>query len=176
MPRTTPHARAAAALLTCALVVTGLAGCGDDGGGPQHVGKVIDRTDGDGSPYRQIPEEDAPEVGITVEPDADPGAGWDVRIRVRDFRLSPAGTPAKAVHGRGYAQLSLDGRRLARLRTVDHRLTADRVTRGTHHLTVRLYADDHTVWAVDGKPVEATADLTASGAETASPTAVDGSP
>ena len=34
--------------------------------------------------------------------------------------------------------------------------------RGTHHLTARLYADDHTVWAVADKPVEATADLTAS--------------
>ncbi|WP_338694877.1 hypothetical protein V2W30_08205 [Streptomyces sp. Q6] len=158
-----PRVRTAAALLA------GLVGCGDDDGGPRRVGTVLDRTDDEGRHFRQVPEKDAPEAGIVVQPDADPSAGWDIRIRLRHFRLSPPGTGSRAVHGRGYAQLYLDGRRLALLRTLDHRLPGSRVGRGTHHVTVRLYADDHTVWAVDGEPVEATADLTASGAETASP-------
>ncbi|MET9829941.1 hypothetical protein ABZ078_11600 [Streptomyces sp. NPDC006385] len=46
------------------------------------------------------------------------------------------------------------------------RAMARPVPRGTHHVTVQLHADDGTVWAVDGTPVESTADLTASGAET----------
>ncbi|GAA2309850.1 hypothetical protein OKJ48_16805 [Streptomyces kunmingensis] len=164
----TPRVRATAALLACA-VLTGLAGCGGDAEGPREVGKVLERTDDEGRRFREVPGKDAPEIGIVVQPDADPSGGWDLRIRVRHFRLSPAGTPADAVHGRGYAQLYLDGRRLAQLRVTDHRLSATRVTRGTHQVTARLYADDHTVWAVDGEPVEATADLTASGTETAPP-------
>ncbi|MEV5613375.1 hypothetical protein [Streptomyces sp. NPDC052225] len=175
MSRSSRFRTAAATLLTCALLV-GPVGCGDDDGGPRQVGTVLDTTDDEGRRYRQIPEEGAPEAGIVVEPDADPGAGWDIRIRLKHFRLSPPGTESRAVHGRGYAQLFLDGRRLALLRTLDHRLPAARVGRGTHHVTVRLYADDHTVWAVDGKPVEATADLTASGAETASPTSSTDAP
>ncbi|MGY0022877.1 hypothetical protein ACVHNB_28445 [Streptomyces sp. YJ-C3] len=170
MPRR-PQARAVAVLLTCALLA-GLAGCGDDGEGPRRIGTVLDRTDDQGRRYRQVPAEGAPEIGIVVQPDAAPSGGWDVRIRVRHFRLSPQDAPADAVHGRGYVQLYLDGKRLARLRAADYRLPGGRVTRGTHHLTARLYADDHTVWAVDGRPVEATADLTASGAETTSPAQV----
>ncbi|MBO1331932.1 hypothetical protein [Streptomyces sp. VRA16 Mangrove soil] len=168
MPRTSPARALAATLLTCALL-TGLAGCGDDDGGPRHVGTVLDKTDAEGRHLRQIPGKDAPDVGLVVQPDPGPDGGWDIRIRVRNFRLSPRGTEARAVHGRGYVQLYLDGRRLTLLRAVDYRLPGDRVTRGTHKVTARLYADDRTVWAVEGEPVEATADLTASGAETASP-------
>ncbi|WP_372352142.1 hypothetical protein [Streptomyces sp. KL116D] len=168
MLRTPPGRRIAAALLACALV-TGLAGCGSDDGGPRQVGTVLDRTDDEGHRFRQIPEEDAPEVGVVVTPDGSRDGGWDIRIRVRHFRLSPAGTPSRAEHGRGYARLYLDGRRLAVLRATGHHLDGRRLSRGTHQLTARLFADDHTVWAVDGTPVEATADLTASGAETASP-------
>lgn len=34
--------------------------------------------------------------------------------------------------------------------------------RGTHQVSVRLHADDDTVWAVDGEPVGSTADITVS--------------
>ncbi|MGW2344109.1 hypothetical protein [Streptomyces sp. NPDC001661] len=152
---------AAAALLTCALIA-GAAGCGDGGDGPRPAGEVLSRTDGAGHHYRRVPEKGAPEIGLIVKPRTGPAGGWDVRIWVRRFRLSPHGTPARAVERRGYARLYLDGRCLARLRAVDYRLPGSRVHRGTHQLTARLYADDHTVWAVADKPVQATADLTAS--------------
>ncbi|MYW69682.1 hypothetical protein GTY65_37305 [Streptomyces sp. SID8379] len=168
MPWTSSARNLAATLLACALL-TGLAGCGDDDGGPRQVGKVLETSDGEGRHYRQIPAEDAPEVGLTVQPDPGPEGGWDIRVRVEHFRFSPEGTPVRAVHGRGYVRLYLDGKRLARLHVVDYRLSGARVSRGTHKVTARLYADDHTVWAVEGEPVEATADLTASGADTATP-------
>ncbi|MFJ9177477.1 hypothetical protein [Streptomyces sp. NPDC102360] len=152
---------AAAALLTCALL-SGVAGCGGDGGGPRQAGEVLGRTDAAGHHYRRVPDKGAPEIGLIVKPRTGPAGGWEIRIWVRRFRLSPHGTPARAVEGRGYARLYLDGRRLARLRAVDYRIPGTRLRRGTHQLTARLYADDHTVWAVADKPVEATADLTAS--------------
>jgi hypothetical protein len=155
-----------AVLAACALLWP-VSGCDDAGArepdahvSASPVGKVLDDTDEKGRHYREIDESGAPEVGIEVQPHGDDG--WDVRLTVRNFRFSPGGTKPVAVAGHGTAVLFLDGRALARLRSTEFRLPGDLVPRGTHHLTARLYADDHTVWAVDGKPVQSTADITAS--------------
>ncbi|MGW0827785.1 hypothetical protein [Streptomyces sp. NPDC002845] len=158
-----------AAIVVCVLL-GGVAGCDSDSAGEPGagvsalpVGKLLDDTDEKGRRYREIDEKDAPEVGIEVEPSAE--SGWDVRLTVRNFRFSPAGVKPEAVGGRGTVALYLDGRFVADLRTVAYHLDGELVRRGTHQLTARLYADDRTVWAVDGDPVESTADITASEAE-----------
>lgn len=182
-----------AALVVCVLVLAGIASCasgsGDRDGGavsPSPVGEVLEDTDEEGRHYREIDEEDAPEVGIEVQPaghrrdDADDSAdageetgrgegrdGWTVRLTLRNFTLSPAGTAPRAVKNRGLVYLYVDGILVHRLRTPDCELPASLVPRGTHTVTARLHADDGTVWAVDGEPVESSADITASGAETA---------
>ncbi len=155
-------------LAVCVLLLTGSAGCGSSGTGepgtrdsPTPVGRLLDDTDEEGRRYREVDGERAPEVGIEVQPESDDS--WDVRVTVRDFAFSPAGAEAKAVAGRGVAHLFLDGDLLTRLRGPRYRIAADLLPRGTHQVTVRLYADDGTVWAVDGEPVESTADVTASG-------------
>ncbi|MFD5132728.1 hypothetical protein [Streptomyces olindensis] len=152
-------------LAVCALLA-GAAGCGSGdtpGGGttPTPAGRLLEDRDKEGRPYREVEAEDAPDVGVEVQPGR--SGGWDVRLTVRNFRFSPAGAAARAVAGRGLAHLYVDGRLVARLRAPGHRLAAGLVPRGTHHVTARLYADDGTVWAVDGRPVESTADITASG-------------
>ncbi|MHB9862843.1 hypothetical protein [Streptomyces sp. YIM S03343] len=161
-------------LAVCVLVLAGSAGCGSgevhgrmNGASPSPVGKLLDRTDEQGRHYRQVGKDNAPEVEIEVAPDI--GNSWDVRLTVRHFRFSPAGTRPRAVRGRGLAYLYLDGAVVARLRTARHRLAAGIVPRGTHHLTARLYADDGTVWAVHGKPVQSTADITESATQQPTP-------
>ena len=156
-----------ALLAVCVLLLTGSAGCGsgdarkqEDGVSPPPVGKLLEDRDKEGRPYREVDEQDAPDVGIEVQPDA--AGGWGVRLTLRNFRFSPTGAAAEAVAGRGLAHLYVDGRLVVRLRTAEHRLAARLVPRGTHQVTARLYADDGTVWAVDGEPVESTADITAS--------------
>jgi hypothetical protein len=143
------------------------------------VGKVLEHTDEKGRHYREVDRKNAPEVGIQIEQYTDSTDGaedtWDVQLILRRFRLSPAGARPVAVAGRGLVRLYLDGRLLARLHTTEYRLTAD-LARGTHHLTARLYADDGTLWAVDGEPVERTADITASGAGTEPPSSQSASP
>ena len=153
-----------AALAVCVLLLAGSAGCGpgdarEGAGSATPVGKILEDRDQEGRPYREVGQEGAPDVGIEVQPDA---AGWDVRLSVRNFRFSPTGAAARAVAGRGLARLFVDGRPVARLRASAYRLDTRLVPRGTHHVTARLYADDGTVWAVDGKPVESTADITSS--------------
>ncbi|MFI7414190.1 hypothetical protein ACIBU0_36640 [Streptomyces sp. NPDC049627] len=174
-----------AALAVCVLLLTGTAGCGSDGArqqgedglSPSPVGKVLDDTDGEGRHYREVDEDDAPGVGIEVQPDPDGDGSWDVTLTLRDFRFSPAGSKAQAVAGRGLAHLFVDERLVTRLRTPAYRLAPGLVPRGTHQVTVRLYADDGTVWAVDGQPVESTAAITASEAETTrTPTPTPSSP
>ncbi|MFB7248112.1 hypothetical protein CW362_32945 [Streptomyces populi] len=154
------------ALVVCALL-GGAAGCGADDAhergtaiSASPVGTLLDETDEEGRLYREVDGKGAPEVAIEIQPD--PAGGWDVRLTVRAFRFSPAGTPTVPVAGRGIAHLYVDGRTVARLRTAEHHLAGHLVPRGTHHVTARLYADDGTVWAVHGKPVESTADITAS--------------
>ncbi|MFJ3441861.1 hypothetical protein ACIPM2_11880 [Streptomyces sp. NPDC086081] len=156
-----------AVLAVCVLSLAGSAGCGsssggapDDGASPSPVGRLLDDRDTEGRPYREVERDGAPDVGVEVQPDA--GGGWDVRLTVRNFRFSPAGSAARAVAGRGLAHLYVDGRLVARLRAPEYRLPARLVPRGTHQVTARLYADDGTVWAVDGEPVETTADVTTS--------------
>ncbi|MFE7899843.1 hypothetical protein ACFU3E_20410 [Streptomyces sp. NPDC057424] len=157
--------RPPAALALCVLLLAGSAGCGsgdarEGGASPTPVGEVLESRDQEGRPYREVGPEGAPDVGIEVQPGA--AGGWDVRLTLRNFRFSPAGAAARAVAGRGLVRLFVDGRPVARLRAPAHRLDTRLVPRGTHRVTARLYADDGTVWAVDGEPVESTADITAS--------------
>ncbi|MFE4050974.1 hypothetical protein [Streptomyces sp. YIM B13518] len=159
------------ALAVCVALLAGSAGCapGDareqDGKPPSPAGELLDARDEEGRPYREVDEADAPAVGVEVAPDAD--GGWDVRLTVRNFRFSPDGADGRAVAGRGLAHLALNGRRVALLRTPEYHLPGHSVPRGTHHVTVRLHADDGSVWAVDGEPVESTADITVSDREPA---------
>lgn len=154
------------ALAVCVALGAGSAGCGpadtrgQDGVSPSPAGKLLDERDEEGSPYREVAEQGAPAVGVQVTPDSE--GGWDVRLTVRNFRFTPDGARGGAVAGRGLAHLELNGRRVAVLRTPQYHLSADSVPRGTHQVTARLYADDGSVWAVDGEPVESTADITVS--------------
>ncbi|MEU0948786.1 hypothetical protein ABZ379_39865 [Streptomyces canus] len=155
-----------ALLAVCVLLVTGSVSCGADGAQKKDgqsvspVGKVLDDTDHEGRHYREVDKDNAPDVGIVVQPATDDC--WSVRLTVENFTFSPAATKAKAVSGRGVAVLFVDDRPVTTLRAPSYRLAAAYVPQGTHKVTVRLYADDGTVWAVDGAPVESTADVTAS--------------
>ncbi|MFC3350961.1 nuclear transport factor 2 family protein [Streptomyces echinoruber] len=173
-----------AALAAGALLVAGAAGRGSGGahgrgdgkgtGGATSspaAGRLLDGTDEQGRRLREADAGRAPGVDVEVRPDG--GDRWDVRLTVHRFRFSPAGASPRAAAGRGYARLLVDGRPVAVLHGPDHHLPGRLVPHGTHRVTARLYADDGTAWAVGGKPVQSTVDLTASG-PAASRTAASG--
>ncbi|MFF4907035.1 hypothetical protein ACFY2T_19425 [Streptomyces sp. NPDC001260] len=171
-----------AALAVCVLLSAGSVGCGTsdahedrNGESTSPVGKVLDDTDQEGRHLREVEKKGAPEVGIEVQPDS--GGTWDVRLSVHHFRFSATDAERRAVAGRGYVRLYVDDRPVTRLRSTAYRLPARLVPRGTHHVTARLYADDGTAWAVKGRPVQSTADITASQPSpsgTARPSAMSG--
>ncbi|MFJ3881881.1 hypothetical protein ACIPW5_31120 [Streptomyces sp. NPDC090077] len=123
------------------------------------TGTLLDAQDGAGHRLREVPAQGAPEVKLTARPDSEDG--WNLRLDVTHFRFTPDSVGGAALAGAGHAHLELDGRKLARLYGPWFHLPAAQVPEGAHTLTVRLYADDHTAWAVAGKPVQAAAELTA---------------
>lgn len=171
---------AAVTLLTAGALVLGASACGgratthhkpgtshEQAGGS--VGKLLAADDGSGSRLRQVDAEGAPSVSVAVRPDSEDG--WNVRLSVRNFKFTPDSVGGAALLGRGHARLFLDGHPLARLYGPWFHLPASLVrgAGGGKELTARLYADDHTAWAVNSAPVQATTPLspaTPSGAAT----------
>lgn len=166
-----------AVLLAVALLLVGGAAAGCGGRATTHhkpgttheqasggVGTLLTAEDGSGHRLREVPAEGAPEVQLTARPDS--VDGWNLQLTVKNYRFTPDSTGGAALPGAGHAHLELDGRKLARLYGTWYHLPAAQVPEGAHTLTVRLYADDHTAWAVSGKPVEGTLQLTATPGQT----------
>ncbi|MET9436579.1 hypothetical protein [Streptomyces sp. NPDC006551] len=134
-------------------------------------GTLLAAKDEAGHRLREVPARGAPAVRVEARPDSE--GGWNVHLAVERFRFTPESVGGAAIPGRGHARLLVDGRETTRLYGPWHH-----VPPGARTVTVRLHADDHTVWAVAGSPVEATARLgtpapgtSTSGAPTAGTTA-----
>ncbi|MEU4274936.1 hypothetical protein ACFY8X_27650 [Streptomyces tanashiensis] len=115
-------------------------------------GSLLAARDEGGHRLRELPAADAPTVRAEARPDSE--GGWNVHLTVERFRFTPESTGGAALPGRGHARLLVDGRETARLYG-----PWGYVPPGAHTLTVRLHADDHTVWAVSGAPVQTTVSL-----------------
>ncbi|WUS35523.1 cupredoxin domain-containing protein [Streptomyces sp. NBC_01255] len=115
-------------------------------------GTLLPARDEAGHRLREVPAAAAPTVRIETRPDTE--GGWNVHLTVERFRFTPDSTGGAALPGRGHARLLADGKETARLYGA-----WGYVPPGARTLTVRLHADDHTVWAVAGAPVQATVRL-----------------
>ncbi|WP_037643733.1 hypothetical protein [Streptomyces exfoliatus] len=171
------HPRGAATpLLSLVLVLAAalsLAGCGGRATthhkpGTTHEeasgssGTLLPARDESGHRLREVPAATAPTVRVEARPDTE--GGWNVHLAVERFRFTPDSTGGAALPGRGHARLLTDGRETARLYGA-----WGYVPPGVRTLTVRLHADDHTVWAVAGAPVQATVRLDGTPAASAPP-------
>ncbi|GHG19498.1 hypothetical protein GCM10017667_63000 [Streptomyces filamentosus] len=118
-------------------------------------GTLLAARDESGHRLRELPAADAPSVRAEARPDTE--GGWNVHLTVERFRFTPESTGGGALAGRGHARLLVDGREAARAYGPWFHVPS-----GARTLTVRLYADDHTVWATAGAPVQTTLTLTPS--------------
>ncbi|MEV6249231.1 hypothetical protein AB0M38_23930 [Streptomyces sp. NPDC051742] len=115
-------------------------------------GTLLPARDEGGHRLRELPAADAPAVRAEARPDSE--GGWNIHLTVERFRFTPESTGGAALPGRGHARLLVDGRETARLYGPWGYVPA-----GGRTLTVRLHADDHTVWAAAGAPVQTTVRL-----------------
>lgn len=170
----TGRRRAARAVLALAVGTALLAGCGGrptthhkPGTSHQEAsganGTLLTARDSTGHRLREVPAAGAPALRIETRHDSE--GGWNVHLLVERFRFTPESTGGAALPGRGHARLLVDGRETARAYGPWAHVPA-----GARTLTARLYADDHTAWAVAGRPVEATVRLGAPADTPASPT------
>ncbi|MFJ9681327.1 hypothetical protein ACIRP2_25220 [Streptomyces sp. NPDC101194] len=170
--RVTRTALFAVTVLSAGVLVFGASACGgratthhkpgtshEQAGGS--VGRLLAADDGSGHRLRQVDAGDAPGVTVAVRPDSEDG--WNVHLSVRNFRFTPDSVGGAALLGRGHARLFLDGHPLARVYGPWYHLPASLVrgAGGGTRLTARLYADDHTAWAVGTAPVQAATSLAA---------------
>ncbi|MER6101516.1 hypothetical protein ABT115_03995 [Streptomyces sp. NPDC001832] len=173
---------AAITVLTAGALVLGASACGGRATthhkpGTSHeqasgsVGRLLTLDDGSGHRLRQVDADGAPEVTLAVRPDSEDG--WNVQLSVRNFRFTPDSVGGAALLGRGHARLFLDGRPLARVYGSWYHLPDSlvRSAGGGTGLTARLFADDHTAWAVNSAPIQATTSLATASAQPTAPEA-----
>ncbi|MFD9029943.1 hypothetical protein ACFVZW_02075 [Streptomyces sp. NPDC059567] len=115
-------------------------------------GTLLAAKDEAGHRLREVPAAGAPAVRAEQRPDTE--GGWNVHLTVERFRFTPESIGGAAIPGRGHARLLVDGKETGRAYGPWHHIPP-----GARTVTVRLHADDHTVWAVAGKPIEVTVPL-----------------
>lgn len=146
--------RTCGATFCAATAVVVLASCGSDGGG---AGALTDE-EYLGHGLRNVAADDAPSLDVDVEED-DHG-GWNIHIEADGFEFTPEKVNGEAVGGQGHAHVYVDDTKFARVYSEYYHLPASAVGEGEHTVTITLNADDHSVWAVDGKAVTASASVT----------------
>lgn len=152
--------RAAAGLSAAVLTMAGVSACGDGGDGgddPQDAGTVSEQ-EFLGHQLREIPADGAPAVSLEVTADAH--GGWNLRLDTDRFAFTPEQINGPAAAGEGHAHVYVDDVKVSRAYAEWFYLPAAAVGPGEHTVLVTLNADDHTVWAVDGEPVTASATVT----------------
>jgi hypothetical protein len=148
-------------LFGLALVLV-LAGCGSsgDGGGGGHAGHAA-ASGHDMETMALVPIELAgakvPRLALTATPD--PMGGFNLRVKMANFRLAPEHTGDAPVAGEGHLHLYVDGTKHTRLYGTWFYL--DGLAPGDHALRVEAVANNHAPYHHDGEPVFATAAVSA---------------
>ena len=102
--------------------------------------------------HRQVTElskEDTPVVVLQLIPLT--GGGYNVRVQTLNFIWAPHRVDTQGVPGEGHAHLYLDGEKIARVYGEWYHLGS--LPESAEALSVALYANDHSVFSVDGVDV-----------------------
>jgi hypothetical protein len=127
------------------------------------VGTLLATGDGFGNELREAPADARPTVALRVV--ADPGGGWTVQVPTSGFRWSPedVNTPADAGTGHAHLYAGASGSGESKVARIygEWAFLSGSAAQAGDTLTVVLYADDHSAWGVDGRPVQAEVTLPA---------------
>jgi hypothetical protein len=146
------------------VLLLALAGCGSSGGAGGgdhgHGGQADPGHDMEAMAVRpiELPGGKLPRLALTATPDA--MGGFNLRVRLANFRLAPEHTGGAPVPGEGHLHLYVDGVKRTRLYGSWYYL--DGLAPGGHALRVEAVANNHAPYQHDGEPVFATAAVSAS--------------
>lgn len=107
--------------------------------------------------FTDIPAGDpVPTVSFTITKDA--VGGYDLHVETTNFAFTPELINTDAIPDQGHAHLYIDGQ-LTILLAPWYHIAA--LAPGIHTIAVSLNANDHSVFAVHGQPIQATEQFTA---------------
>jgi hypothetical protein len=140
-----------------------LAGCGTSGGeGGDHRGHTGQQPAASQAhdmeamavePIEVPAAGKAPWLALTATPD--PMGGFNLRVRMANFRLAPEHTGGRPVAGEGHLHLYVDGKKVTRM--YGPWLYLDGLAPGAHALRVDAMANNHAPFHRDGSPISASA-------------------
>lgn len=96
-----------------------------------------------------------PTVALLVH--KDPKAGWNLQVRVANFRFAPEHASTAHVPGEGHAHLFIDGKKVTRLYGEWYHIPT--LAPGAHKIAVTLNANSHEDLTVRGKPISDTREV-----------------
>lgn len=120
------------------------------------MSEMMDNTAHSHSSKYEVDSEGAPKVELVVSEDAK--SGYNVKVIATDFTFTPENVNGDNVIGEGHAHLYVDGVKVARLYSPYFHY--DGSFEGTKSFRVTLNANDHSEYAVDGKVIESTVQVT----------------
>ena len=97
----------------------------------------------------------APELTLMLHPDG--AQSRNLHIGITNFEFAPEAVNGPHVPGQGHAHIYVNGVKVAR--AYGPWMQLDALPKGEHTIRVTLNANDHTQLAVDGEPIEATAQV-----------------
>jgi hypothetical protein len=145
-------------LLGLAFVLAGCGSSADTGGGGDHSGHATASGAHDmesmasAEPIEWPASRPAPKLALTATPD--PMGGFNLRVKMANFRLAPGRTGGKPAAGEGHLHLYVDGQKLTRLYGPWFYLEG--LGQGAHALRVEAVANNHAPYHRDGEPIFAT--------------------
>lgn len=99
----------------------------------------------------------APSISLIVQKTT--VGDYEVKIATENFQFfEPLTDPVTHENGKGHGHLYLNGLKLQRMYSKN--TTVGELPPGIHNITVTLNTNDHRAYAVDGKPVTASIELT----------------
>jgi hypothetical protein len=98
---------------------------------------------------RNIPEENAPEVNLSVERDSMMPGHFNLEINTENFEFAPENVSDDFSMGEGHAHVYVDAVKISR--AYDNYYHLPRLDPGEHRITVTLNTNNHQEYAVNGE-------------------------
>lgn len=109
-----------------------------------------------GAMHQHPPREVSPDLplpGVTHLMFPDAVDGYNVQILTRNFTFTPAAINRAPEDNEGHAHIYVNGVKIARVYSTWYHLSGALLRPGDNDVSVTLNANDHSEWAVDGKPI-----------------------